>query len=65
MCSSYAVIGDYAVNNIKPFIEVFPLYLRKNNLAPSTKVSRTFIEESEEKMNHELNPNQEDYEMFK
>ena len=65
LTSHNAIIGDYAVNNVRPFQEVFPLYMRNNNLSPSTKVSRVFIEENEEKINNELDPNQEVIDLFK
>lgn len=60
-----AIVGDYAVNNVKTFQEAFPLFMRKNNFTTSTKVSRAFIEENEDKMNEQLDPNQEIVDLFK
>lgn len=60
-----SIKNDYAVNNVKSFQEAFPLYMRNNNLSASTKVSRTFIEENEAKINNELDPNQEIVDLFK
>ena len=65
MCSSYSIIGDYAVHNAKKFKEVFPIYMRENKLSSSTKVSYQFIVEFEEKFNKQLDPNQEINDLFK
>ena len=60
-----SIVGDYAVHKIRTFEETFPLFMRKNNFTTSTKVSRVFIEENEDKMNEQLDPNQEIVELFK
>lgn len=65
LTSHKAIVGDYAVNKVRTFQEAFPLFMRNNNFTSSTKVSRAFIEESEEKMNNNLDPNQEICELFK
>ena len=65
LTSYKAIVGDYAVNNVRKFQEAFPLFMRKNNFTTSTKVSRVFIEENENKMNEQLDPNQEIVDLFK
>ena len=60
-----SIIGDYAVHNIKKFQEAFPLYMRKNNLTPSSKVSLKFIIDHEDEMNNQLDPDQKVIDMFK
>ena len=65
MCSSCSIIGDYAVHNAKKFKEVFPIYMRENNISNSTKVSYQFIVDFEENFNKQLAPEQEVVELFK
>lgn len=60
-----SIVGDYAINKIRRFEEAFPIFMRKNNLTLSSKVSRAFIEENEDKFNKELMPNKEVVELFR
>jgi len=60
-----AIKGDYVAADIKPFQEAFPIYMRKNNLTLSTKVSIATIEEWEDSMNEELAPNEDVVDLFK
>ena len=60
-----SIKGDYTFNNVRTFQEAFPLFMRNNNATASTKVSRVLIEENEEKINKELDPNQEIVDLFK
>ena len=53
-----AIVGDYAVRNIKKFQEAFPIFMRKNNYTPSTMASLEIIELMEDKMNEQLAPEQ-------
>ena len=59
-----SVIGDYAVHNVRKFQEVFPIYMRKNNLTPSSKVSLQFIIDGEKIMNEKYAFNQDVNELF-
>ncbi len=60
-----SIIGDYAVHNIRHFKEAFPLFMRKHNLKPNSKVSLRFIYENEKSMNEELAPDQKVVDLFK
>lgn len=60
-----SIIGDYAVHNIRPFKEAFPLFMRKHNLSDDSKVSYNFIITHEKEMNEQLNPNQKINELFR
>lgn len=51
--SSDALVGDYVVHKIKLFQEVFPIYMRRENMTPTTKVSKTFIDGTEDKINEQ------------
>ena len=53
-----SIIGDYAVLNVRKFEEAFPLFMRKHNLKPNSKVSFNFIRNNEKDMNTELAPDQ-------
>lgn len=59
-----SIIGDYAVHKVRKFEEAFPLYMRKNNLKPNSKVSLKFIYENEKSINEELAPNQKLNDLF-
>lgn len=65
MDSCLSVENDYAIIDIKTFQEAFPIYMRKNNLTLKSKVSRAFIEESEDELNLKIDPNQKICELFK
>ena len=54
-----AIVGDYAVRNIKKFQEAFPIFMRKNKCNPSTMASLAIIELMEDKMNEQLAPDQQ------
>ncbi len=60
-----SVENDYAVINIKTFQEAFPIYMRKNNLTLTSRVSRVFIEENEDQINAKFAPNQKVVDLFK
>ncbi len=60
-----SIVGDYAVNNLRKFEKACPIYMRKNNFTPSTKVSLAFIEEFEDIINQQIAPDLEVDELFK
>lgn len=60
-----SIIGDYAVHKIRPFNEVFPLFMRKHDLKSNSKVSLNFIIKNENEINAELAPEQEVIDLFK
>ena len=64
MGSYHSIIGDYAVHNVRKFQDTFPIFMRKHNFTPDTKVSLRFIIENEDKLNKELDENQEKNELF-
>ncbi len=59
-----SIVGDYAVHNLQKFEEVFPIFMRKYNLKPSSKVSLLFLIKGEENMNKEFKTIQENVELF-
>ena len=63
--SHNSIIGDYAVHKIRPFNEVFPLFMRKHDLKSNSKVSLSFIIKNENEINSELAPEQEVIDLFK
>lgn len=60
-----SIVGDYAVHNVRKFEKALCIYMRKNKFTSSTKVSRVFIEENEDKINNELRPDMEIVDIFK
>ena len=54
-----AIVRDYTVRDIKKFQERFPIFMRKNNLSPFTRVSLECIEQLEDEMNSQLAPDQQ------
>lgn len=53
-----AVIGNYAVTNIKPFKEIFTIGMRDLNQSENSKLSRSLIDTLETDANNHLAPNQ-------
>jgi len=60
----HSVEGDFAVHRVRKFEKASPIYMRKNNLSSSHKVSKEFIVRYEEEMNKILAPEQIVDELF-
>ena len=60
-----STVGDFTVNRVRKFEKASPIYMRKNNLSSSDKISKAFIEKYEKEMNKILAPEQVVDELFK
>ena len=55
----FAIVGDYAIRNIRPYSKEFAFEMQENKQTEKSKVSEKFINELETKINTEINKEKE------